>query len=184
MIDKALVMHCSPTLAGLKSANIFNYSFTCADQLLTELDSFRNALRPKGVSLRILRICGDRALIYVYRRDKVQDELRKPDVFNFLSKYGYETDRIDDCIDRLAGRITSQLDFPHEIGLFLGYPLADVIGFIENKGQNCRCTGCWKVYCNECEARKQFAKFDKCKAIYCDLFNRGLRGIEQLTVAA
>ena len=184
MIDKALVLHCSPTLAGLKSANIFNYFFTTKDELYSELEAFRDTLQPKGVSLRILRICGSRALIYVYRRDKVQDELRKPNVFNFLSKYGYETDCIDDCIEKLASRITSQLEFPHEIGLFLSYPLEDVIGFIENKGQNSRCTGCWKVYCNECEARKLFAKFDKCKAVYCDLWSRGLRVIEQLTVAA
>ena len=38
------------------------------------------------------------------------------------------------------------MKFPHEIGIFLGYPLADVAGFIRNKGRNCKCIGTWKVY--------------------------------------
>ena len=110
--------------------------------------------------------------------------MRKENVLTFLSKYGYETDQVDYCIERLTSRISSQIDFPHEIGLFLSYPLDDVKGFIKHKGQNCRCVGCWKVYCNECEARKIFAKFDKYKNVYCDLFCRGLRNLQQLTVTA
>ena len=73
-------------------------------------------------------------------------------------------------------------DFPHEIGIFLGYPLGDVIGFIDNAGKNSRCTGCWKVYCNECEAMRTFARFDKCRAVYQKMWAKG-RSIVQLTVA-
>lgn len=184
MLEKALIMHCSPTLAGLKSGNIVNYSFTTIEDLYYQMQLCRKALQAKGVSLRLLKIQDTKALIYVYRKQKIQDDLRKNNVFNFLSTYGYETDQADYCIDRLADRISSQSDFPHEIGLFLSYPLEDVKGFIEHKGQNCRCVGCWKVYCNECEALKLFAKFDKCKNVYCDLFCRGLRSLQQLTVAA
>ena len=184
MLEKALIMHCSPTLAGLKSANIVNYSFTTIRDLHDQLAQCRKTLQPKGVSLRLLKCTDGRALVYVYREQMVQKELKRLDVLNFLSTYGYETDQIDYCIERLISRISSQLDFPHEIGLFLGYPLEDVKGFIEHKGQNCRCVGCWKVYCNECEAKKTFAKFDKCRAVYCDLFGRGVRNLHQLTVAA
>lgn len=184
MLENSIILHCSPTLAGLKSANMFNYTFKTLETLFEQVAKCRDTLGRKGVSLRIIRTTEDRALIYVYRRQMVQDELRKDNVYSFLSKYGYKTDRIDYCIDRLASRVSSRLDFPHEIGLFLGYPLEDVKGFIEHKGQNCRCVGCWKVYCNECEAMKAFARFDKCKAVYCDLFNRGIRSLCQLTVAA
>ena len=184
MLEKALISHCSPTLAGLKSASIVNYSFTTIDNLHEQLEHCRRTLESKGVSLRILKIADAKALVYVYRRQRVQNDLKGANVFNFLSTYGYETDQIDYCIDRLASRISSQSDFPHEIGLFLSYPLDDVKGFIEHKGQNCCCVGCWKVYCNECEARKTFARFDKCKAVYCDLFHRGIRNLQQLTVAA
>ena len=63
------------------------------------------------------------------------------------------------CLERLKSRLMHTDEFPHEIGIFLGYPLDDVKGFIDNAGQNSKCTGCWKVYCNECEAIKTFAKF-------------------------
>jgi hypothetical protein len=184
MLEKALIMHCSPTLAGLKSANMVNYTFTDETALQEQLAHCRSMLESKGVSLRLLKTTDAKALIYVYRKDKIQQDLRRDNVLSFLSEYGYKTDQVDYCIERLTSRISSQIDFPHEIGLFLSYPLDDVKGFIKHKGQNCRCVGCWKVYCNECEARKIFAKFDKCKTVYCDLFCRGLRNLQQLTVTA
>ena len=70
----------------------------------------------------------------------------------FIKKYGYESTDPAYALERLRSRLAQREDFPHEIGLFLGYPLGDVIGFIKNAGQNCKCVGCWKVYCNECEA--------------------------------
>ena len=182
MIDKHLVAHCSPTLAGLKSANIFNYSFVSIKHLMAQLEGWNAKLHAKGVSIRLLRRSGGNALIYVYRRDRVREELKRQGVLDFLSNYGYETDHLESCLQNLSTRITTQLEFPHEIGLFLGYPLEDVRGFIRNKGKNCRCVGCWKVYCNECEAKKTFARFEKCQSIYWNLFNRG-RSITQLTVA-
>ncbi len=39
--------------------------------------------------------------------------------------------------------------FPHEIGLFLGYPPEDVCGYIRNKGKCQKCTGHWQVYGDE-----------------------------------
>ena len=183
MLDKYLIAHCSPTLAGLKSANIFNYSFTTVTQLEKQLDEHRAYLQPKGVSIRLLRTSGSNALIYVFRSSKVQEELKKQGVSDFLSSYGYETDHLEACLHILSKRVSSHLEFPHEIGLFLGYPLDDVKGFIRHKGKNSRCCGCWKVYCNECEARKTFARFDKCKNVYCNLFRMG-KTVNQLTVSA
>lgn len=183
MLEKHLVAHCSPTLAGLKSANIFNYSFTSIKLLKQQLELCSANLRPKGVSIRVLRYSGKKALIYVYRSHQVQEELKRRGVFRFLSNYGYETDHLDICLQFLSMRISSHSEFPHEIGLFLGYPLDDVKGFIQHKGKNSRCEGCWKVYCNECETRRLFAQFEKCKTIYYDLFNRG-KTVSQLTVTA
>ena len=83
-----------------------------------------------------------------------------------------------------AARILAKAEgFPHEIGVFLDYPLEDVVGFIENAGQNYKCSGCWKVYCNECETRKLFAKYKKCREVYRRLWSQG-RDIRTLTVAS
>ncbi len=84
------------------------------------------------------------------------------DVLNFLNKYGYPVDsnNLMDYIDFLEKRIISNEEFPHEIGIFLGYPLEDVIGFIENK--ECKLSGYWKVYHDDLKAREVFEKYKKC----------------------
>lgn len=83
---------------------------------------------------------------------------------------------------RLKKRIQKEACFPHEIGLFLGYPLEDVEGFIKNKGRNCESCGIWKVYCNAGEKQLLFAKFKKCTEVYKQVFGEG-RQLLQLTVA-
>ena len=109
--------------------------------------------------------------------------MKQSGVKEFLNEYGYESTDLDYCIERLKSRLKSGETFPHEIGIFLGYPLGDVKGFIENAGKNSKCSGCWKVYCNECEAIKTFEKYEKCKKIYHKLWLQG-RSIAKLTVAA
>ena len=49
--------------------------------------------------------------------------------------------------------------FPHEMGIFLGYPLGDVKGFIVHGGKNYLYSGYWKVYENVEETRKKFQLF-------------------------
>ena len=90
-------------------------------------------------------------------------------------------DGFDRAIERLKDRLSGG-QFPHEIGVFLDYPLADVKGFIENGGKNCKCCGCWKVYCDECGAKKTFSKYKKCREVYCRLWKSGCKSISQLTV--
>lgn len=63
---------------------------------------------------------------------------------------------------------------PHEIGFFLGYPYDDVVGFIENKGENSLCSGCWKVYSRARDAQACFCCYKTCTAAYEDLFDEGV----------
>ena len=111
-------------------------------------------MNPKGVKLLALRSRGNRSLVYVYREKQLAQNLNRPGVARFLKQYGYENTEPEQCLALLKKRFEASEDFPHEIGIFLDYPLGDVIGFIQNGGQNYKCSGCWKVYCNECETRK------------------------------
>ena len=56
---------------------------------------------------------------------------------------------------------------------FLGYPLSDVVGFIENSGRNFTCCGCWKAYGDPQAAQRHFAQLRKCTAVYLRLFHSG-----------
>lgn len=136
------------------------------------------------MELRLLQLGPDRALIYVYRIRRLVRDLADPEIRQFLADCGYRDFSVEGALAHLARRIMEKGgEFPHEIGLFLGYPLGDVKGFIKHRGQNCKCTGCWKVYCDEREARRQFCRFEKCRSIYCRLYREG-RALSRLTVAA
>lgn len=181
MIEQYLIRHCSPTLANLKTANLFSVRYESLDKLGAYVEYWNGSLQEKGVTLTVLCANQGMALVYVYRKKKLQEDLGKPGVLSFMRHYGYDKADVDNALCTLKKRFVSCEQFPHEIGLFLGYPLGDVIGFIENAGKNSKCSGCWKVYCNECEALKLFAKFQKCKEVYERLFQNGC-SIGQLTV--
>ncbi|WP_349673029.1 DUF3793 family protein [Lacrimispora sp.] len=183
LLERHLIEYCSPTLASLKTANLFNHSFTSEEELCCQLEYLNLQLGEKGISLIELYRRGNKALIYVYRKSHLMKDLNRPGVSRFLKNYGYDAMDVDQALDRLKIRLKEEGGFPHEIGLFLGYPLGDVIGFIKNSGKNCKCLGCWKVYCNECEAVKIFARYQKCRTIYSRLWRNG-RSVWQLTVAA
>ena len=70
------------------------------------------------------------------------------------------------CVDCLAGRLRTQKEFPHEVGLFLGYPPEDVDGFIRFGAKGAKCVGTWKVYGDEAAAKRRFALYKKCTEVY------------------
>ena len=182
-IEKMLVEHCSATLASIKSANLFSMYFTTEEELKRQIDYWNTCMAEKGIRLSELGVQRGRVLVYVYRRNQLQADLQCPGVAAFLKKYGYESVDIEYALERLRDRIVKSGSFPHEIGLFLNYPLMDVKGFIENKGQNYQYSGLWKVYCNEEETKDLFRKYEKCKDVYIRLWEQG-RSVMQLTVAA
>ena len=181
MFEDYLIEHCSPTLAGLKAANLFNYRSDSFINLLRDVNTYSMMFKDKGIGIKIISIKDNSALIYVFREHKLLPVFNSPNVKDFLSDYGYELFTMESLIERLSERLSKCESFPHEIGVFLGYPYEDVVGFIENCGKNCKCTGCWKVYFNECEALKTFKKFDKCKKVYKKLFSSG-RPLIRMTV--
>ena len=80
-------------------------------------------------------------------------------------------------------KLEALLTSDEEIGLFLGYPLCDVLGYIKNRGQNSKLTGWWQVYGDEAEAARLFSRFRKCRDVYSRLWSEG-RSVQQLTVCA
>lgn len=179
MMEELIVKHCAPTLAGLKTANLIN----CHDKnAISDLEECTRNLSKKGIELTVLSERGNSYLIYVYRKNRLEADLNIDAAKEILKKFGYKSTDAEECIKHLSKRIAENSCFPHEIGLFLGYPVDDVKGFIEHKGQNFKCTGYWKVYCNECEAQKTFAQYKKCIDVYTRVYLEG-SSIEKLAVA-
>ena len=125
----------------------------------------------------------ERALVYVYRQEALAALLARADVQAFLRAMGYGDTSPDGALAFLRQRLAESPCFPHEIGVFLGYPLSDVVAFMRDGGRGCRCSGCWKAYTNECEAMRVFQRYKACRAAYQTLFRAGWP-LERLTVRA
>ena len=103
-----------------------------------------------------------------------------------MSEFGYDVEDTEACIDCLRKKleiIKSSKDFPHEIGLFLGYPVEDVKGFIKHKGECSKCIGCWKVYGDVQKAEDTFDRYKKCTSDYAARLKMGMT-LDQLVVCA
>lgn len=182
MSEELLVKHCSPTLAGMKTGSMFTCSCSNKDLLYDGLRKWNVLLRYKGLRLIPLRFQNQRALVYVYRPSRLSEDLKNQLAARILEERGYDADFPEGCVVHLMKRLHQSEEFPHEVGLFLGYPPEDVCGFIENKACGCKCVGCWKVYGNETEAKKLFAKYEKCTKVYCAQYANG-KPIERLSIA-
>ena len=183
MLDKYLIRHSAPTLAGLKTANLFWYPGESHEVLEDVLAPWRRILSEKGLGLQVMKINGNRALLYVFRMERLRRELEREKTRAILKMQGYRYKTAQEAIGILKSRMGDNGSFPHEVGLFLGYPEEDVRGFMINQGKNCKCCGCWKVYCDECSARKTFCRYKKCEEVYQRLFLAG-KPVRQLIVAA
>lgn len=183
MSEDLLVKHCSPTLAGLKTGNLFNCSCNSEKEAINFVNKYNKIFLDKGIKLILLNYSNNRALLYLYRKNKLKSDLSSPYAEFLLKMQGYIGIDVESCIIQLKRRVKTSKEFPHEIGLFLGYPPEDVYGFICNKGACSKCTGCWKVYGDEEEALKKFAKFKKCSRIYYLKWKQGF-SLEKLTVSA
>lgn len=181
MSTELLVKFCSPTLAGLKVASLFSCKYKNEAKLDSQVAHYNELLNHKGIYFCVLRANNGNALIYVFRKNTLGKVLADGDIRSFLGNFGYADFDITSCLAILTEHLTLD-DFPHEIGIFLGYPLDDVIAFVENKGKGHKCVGCWKVYTNVQEAKAMFCKFDKCTRIYREKLLTGTE-ITRLTVA-
>lgn len=90
MSESLLVTYCAPTLAGLKTGNLFNCTCTGRRQAEETVRQWNRTLNSKGVYAVIMRYREGRVLIYVYRRAKLLHDFTGTEVRRFLKKFGYE----------------------------------------------------------------------------------------------
>lgn len=182
MSEADIVRNCAPTLAGIKTGSLFSCPMESREQLTAALRQLNRRLCPKGLRALPLRFSGKRALIYLYRPGHLERDLADGTARTLLRSFGYDPDSRGSCVACLARKVRRREEFPHEIGLFLGYPPEDVYCFIHQGPDCCKCVGCWRVYGDEDGARKKFAQYKKCTQIYCRRLAAGA-DLERLTVS-
>ena len=181
MPEQLLIDHCSPTLAGLKTGNMFPVNIEPGQDICDELRKLNRMLREKGIRVVILRRTDKKALLYLYRPDHLERDLCCPAAKQILEAKGYCCGSAGNCLVQLIRHMSEDKEFPHEVGLFLGYPPEDVRCFMEDSRRGVKCIGCWKAYGDEEKAKKTFDRFRRCTDVYRRELSRG-RSLLQLTV--
>ena len=76
MSEELLVRHCSPTLAGMKTGNLFMSPFESEGQMRRDVQDLNRRLQNKGLRVVPMRFFEQRALLYVYRPAKLAKDLQ------------------------------------------------------------------------------------------------------------
>lgn len=162
--EQTLAWHCAPSLTGIKPADLVAWEHPVQGQP-DLLERYSSMLARRGIRLWILGEHRGRTLLLVFRQERLVDWLTQPSVAAMLAQAGYPVDGdLPALLDHLSLRLRGEEGFPHEIGLFLGYPPADVAGFLQDGGRNCKLCGPWKVYGDVEQAQRQFSAFRRCRA--------------------
>lgn len=182
--EESLVRNAAPTMANIKIANLYNFRFSSLKECVMTIRYFNAIMNGKGVYIELLKWSGDFYLIYVYRKSHLLAALQRDDIREFLERFGYlKSYDIKECLDVIKTKLKKNADFPHEIGVFLGYPLSDVKAFIETKGQDCLVCGEWKAYQDEENAECTFCKYKHCKEVYVRTYQGGRKLCDMLVSA-
>ncbi len=171
--EQKLAFHAAPALLGIKASNMLSLSRSEFD-IKENVERFNERASARNLKIEILCECGRKALLLVYNKKLLEKRLSDEKIRSFMVQYGYSEElTAEECIKRLSERVTDCGSFPHEVGVFLDYPLEDVIGFIENNGANFKFCGCHKVYGDEAKALRTFENYEKCKVFLCNKLNMG-----------
>ncbi len=165
-LQRVLAIHSAPALCGIKASNLINVDYS--DDLFKEIEELNK--RFNNFRFYILKKDKNKVLVLIYRKRVLARELNRNSNKEFLKELGYDVSSIDSMLLCLKERIADN-DFPHEIGVFLGYDLSDIKSFIENK--KCLYTGYWKVYSNLDEKLELFSKYTKCKNCVIKMIDKG-----------
>lgn len=139
--EELVVFHCSPTMAGLKTGSLFNCPAKNGRAFVKRIREMNRHLIPRGVRIVPLKNMGKSVLVYMYRPDRLREDLSNSAARQILEERDYPVGETEKCIVELVRRLEEGEAFPHEIGLFLGYLPEDVDGFIKNGaegGKMCR----------------------------------------------
>jgi hypothetical protein len=170
-LEMQMAMQCAPLIAGLKISNLLNIR-------REDFASMQEIVKRSQFSWYLLFETEEKMSLLLFQRDSLECYLEKRQVRDMLKQAGYEKLSLVCVLKEFSIRYKEYMetknDFPHEMGLLLGYPTEDVEGFITHQGEDCLCVGYWKVYANKERKLKIFERFEKAKERLIQLLSSGI----------
>lgn len=181
---------CMPTLLNEKPSSLVCFQ----KKYIEDQERFFQTLKEESDQFRcyykVLYENGTAFYIIIYQSELLKKVLDQNSNNVILKENGYRkgAENFDYNLFHFQIRFqcfkeNKRVEFPHEVGIFLGYPIIDVEEFIKNKGENYMLCGCWKVYHNVEEAGRTFERFKKQRENAMELFFEG-RNLKELLLSA
>ena len=159
-LEVKMALQCAPVLTGIKVSNLFTVE--SVNERLVHM-----ALQNTEIVPYHLLSCKNKTVFLLFRRKELDWYLKEPKVQVFLISNGYNELSLTGILKRFSQQYATYMfrggDFPHEMGLLLGYPVEDVQGFIEHKGKDYLYAGYWKVYTDLEEKKALFEAYESAK---------------------
>lgn len=170
-IETQLALQCAPLITGLKVSNLLIIPKGNEEVV-------KRILNRTGISFYRLIQTRTKTTFLLFRRNELEEFLSDENVKNVFIRAGYKSLQIGKILRIFSLRYEAYMQgdksFPHEMGLLLGYPVEDVVGFVENNGKNFLYSGYWKVYENQKAKVKLFDKFKVAEETLIHLLSNGL----------
>ena len=141
------VRQASPLLLGVKPASLF-----CLPQSPLQYQTWKGELRSQSIEVFPLYHCKKRVAVLVYSPQLLGERLAQKSCKDVLAQFGYPTEiPLTELLRKLKKRLLQYskgvLPYPHEVGIFLGYPAEDVLDFYRGE-KPCLFCKYWKVFNN------------------------------------
>lgn len=147
-----LAVETAELLDGVKPGNLVNLvnrTQACGRNLYQLWRRFGLGLLA-CTGLDVIELCdrGDSLLLFIHNRAVLTPLLQEFPVKALLRRTGYPDEATPDQIIAELVKRFAQPQIPHEVGIFLGYPLKDVAAFMGIAPISFTCQGPWRIYGN------------------------------------
>ena len=152
-------------ILGSKPSEIINIPGSSEDKQvkLSQIESFFSHC--SRITYRIITTHDGGKRVLFINEESMEKLLSNKRCVNFLKFVGYPSEyKINDYMDELVFRLQSE-EFPHEIGVFLGYPLKDVLGFMGYGKNELVEIRNWRIYGDKEISYEVYNNFMRDKAI-------------------
>lgn len=145
-----LALNTAEVLAGIKPANLLrinNRHYPCGRNMYQLWQQYGDDLLANcPLVAAVMHHNDDGVLLLLYSPALLQRRLNSRSARTFLHSLSYREPRnIDKTLEDLTRHFVDD-KFPHEIGLFLGYPLKDVTAFMGRTKLTATAQRLWKIY--------------------------------------
>ncbi|MDD4602034.1 hypothetical protein SDC9_11490 [bioreactor metagenome] len=169
-----LVENLASTIVGNKPSTILTMADTRTLPLLTIWRcAGLSVLSGMIIHFKILSKSAKKETVLFYREDILTNCINDRGNRSFLQTMGYPVDSgLHACLEVLEERF--QGCCPHEVGVLLGIPLKDVLGFMQVSDLPLTCRRHWCIYGNPEESLAIMQQYLNDQSYVCRLMAKGL----------